>query len=143
MGLIDFDFARPAARLHDIAYALQYVAPFRDDTECARWLRHPRPPARRRRLERFCTAYGLSSTDGVVDAVIREQRANIERVRHLAAAGHEPRATWAAEGYLRELEHKLEWSREHLHLFEQRASTHRPRFTPCGFRAECNFREKS
>ncbi|MEU9917871.1 hypothetical protein [Streptomyces sp. NPDC051001] len=81
MGLNDFDFARPAARLHDIAYAVQYVAPFRDDAECTRRLHHPQPPDRRRRLEVFCTAYGLSSTEGIVDAVIREQQDTIERVR--------------------------------------------------------------
>lgn len=118
VGLIDFDFARPAARLHDIAYALQYVAPFRDDDECTRWLHYPQPPDRHRRLERFCRAYGLSSTDGVVDAVLREQQENAERVRQLAAAGHEPQATWAAEGYLHDLGHKLAWSQAHRHLFE-------------------------
>ncbi|MFF1292711.1 MULTISPECIES: phosphotransferase [unclassified Streptomyces] len=81
VGLIDVDFARPAARLHDIAYALQYVAPFRDDAECTGWLHYPQPPDRHRRLEVFCTAYGLSSAEGVVDAVIREQQDTIERVR--------------------------------------------------------------
>lgn len=118
VGLIDFDFARPAARLHDIAYALQYVAPFRDDTECTRWLRYPQPPDRRRRLQRFCAAYGLLSTTDIVDAVIREQRANVERVRRLADAGHEPQATWVADGYLQDLEEKVAWSRAHRHLFE-------------------------
>ncbi|WP_405651657.1 phosphotransferase [Streptomyces sp. NBC_00019] len=117
VGLIDFDFTRPAARLHDIAYALQYVAPFRDDTECTRWLHYPQPPDRRRRLEGFCTAYGLSSTDGIVDAVIREQQDNIERVRLLAEAGHEPQATWVAGGYLLDLGRKLAWSQDHRHLF--------------------------
>ncbi|WP_234439948.1 phosphotransferase [Streptomyces bicolor] len=118
VGLVDFDFARPAARVHDIAYALQYVAPFRDDTECLRWLHHPQPPVRGRRLERFCTAYGLSSTDGIVDAVIREQRENVERIRRLALVGQEPQATWVAEGYLRDLADKLAWSRGHRYLFE-------------------------
>jgi hypothetical protein len=65
----------------------------------------------------FCTAYGLSSTDGVVDAVIREQQDTIERVRLLAEAGHEPQATWAAGGYLLDLECKLAWSQDHRHLF--------------------------
>jgi len=118
VGLIDFDFARPGARLHDIAYALQYVAPFRDDAECVRWLHHPRAPDRRRRLELFCSAYGLSSLDGIVDAVIGEQRENVERVRRLAGAGHEPQASWVAEGYLRDLGGKLAWSEAHRHLFE-------------------------
>ncbi|MEU1710276.1 phosphotransferase [Streptomyces sp. NPDC005706] len=67
VGIIDFDFARPAPRSHDVAYALQYVAPFRDDAEC---LRYPAPPDRRARLEDFCSAYGLDSTAGIVDAVI-------------------------------------------------------------------------
>ncbi|MDQ1046353.1 aminoglycoside phosphotransferase family protein [Streptomyces sp. V4I2] len=118
VGIIDWDFARPAARLHDVAYALQYVAPFRDDAECLRWLHFAQPPNRRRRLEEFCTAYGLSSTDGIVDAVIAEQQANAERVRRLGGLGHEPQATWVAEGYLRDLEHKVAWSRAHRHLFE-------------------------
>lgn len=118
VGIIDWDFARPGARLLDVAYALQYVAPFRDDAECTRWLRFPRPPDRRRRLELFCAAYGLSSTEVVVDAVIAEQRANAERVRRLAAAGHEPQCTWVAEGYLEELRHGVAWSRAHRHLFE-------------------------
>lgn len=118
VGLIDFDFARPAPRLHDIAYALQFAAPFRDDAECVRWLRYPRPPDRRRRLERFCAAYGLTSTEGVVDAVVDRQRENVDRVRRLAAAGIEPQAAWASDGYLRELEEKLAWSEAHRHLFQ-------------------------
>ena len=32
---------------HDIAYALEYAAPFRDDAECLRWLAYPRPPDQR------------------------------------------------------------------------------------------------
>ena len=43
-GLIDWDHARPAPPLFDVAYALEYAAPFRDDTECVRWLRYPAPP---------------------------------------------------------------------------------------------------
>ncbi|WP_405876563.1 phosphotransferase [Streptomyces sp. NBC_01136] len=41
VGIIDWDFARPAARLHDVAYAPQYIAPFRDDAECIRRPRFP------------------------------------------------------------------------------------------------------
>lgn len=36
-------WVRPAARLHDVAHALPYVAPFRDDAECIRRLYFPRP----------------------------------------------------------------------------------------------------
>jgi uncharacterized protein (TIGR02678 family) len=50
--------------------------------------------------------------------IIAEQQANAERVRRLGGLGHEPQATCVAEGYLRELEHKVAWSRAHRHLFE-------------------------
>ncbi|MFE6826118.1 aminoglycoside phosphotransferase family protein [Streptomyces sp. NPDC057690] len=118
VGIIDWDFARRAPRLHDVAYALEYVAPFRDDAECLRWLSHPAPPDRRLRLEHFCRAYGLDSTVGVVDAVIAGQRANAGLVRRLAEQGHEPQATWAADGLLTELDRRIAWSEAHRHLVE-------------------------
>ncbi|MEU4246059.1 aminoglycoside phosphotransferase family protein [Amycolatopsis sp. NPDC026612] len=118
VGILDWDYARPAARIHDVAYALEYVAPFRDDAECLRNLRHPVPPDRRRRLELFAEAYGLTSTAGLVDAVLDVQRSVREEVRRAAARGHQPQARWAAEGYLDELAARFAWSRTHRHLFE-------------------------
>ncbi|MGH8883357.1 MAG: aminoglycoside phosphotransferase family protein, partial [Stackebrandtia sp.] len=78
VGILGWDYARPAPRVHDIAYALEYVAPFRDDAECLRWLRYPGPPDRRHRVELFAGAYGLTSTSDLVDAVIEVQRDGIE-----------------------------------------------------------------
>ncbi len=118
VGLIDWDFAHPAPPLHDVAYALEYAAPFRDDAECLRWLRYPEPPDRRRRIEIFCAAYGLTSTDGIVDAVAAAQRATLAVSRDLAARGHEPQATWAAEGHFEELESRIDWTLTHRHLTE-------------------------
>jgi hypothetical protein len=118
VGIIDWDFARPAPRLHDVAYALEYVAPFRDDAECLRWLSHPAPPDRRRRLERFRTAYGLDATVDLVDAVIDRQRRTIDLVRRLAAQGHEPQAGWVRDGVLTDLTDRLTWSDTHRRLFE-------------------------
>ncbi|WP_078910855.1 phosphotransferase [Streptomyces sp. NRRL WC-3742] len=60
VGIIDGDHARPAPRLHDVAYALQYTVPFRDDAMCLRWLRYPQPPDRRHRLEVFAAACALA-----------------------------------------------------------------------------------
>ncbi|RAY14913.1 aminoglycoside phosphotransferase family protein [Actinomadura craniellae] len=117
-GMLDWDYARPAGRLHDVAYALEYVAPFRDDAECLRWLRYPEPPDRRRRLELFAGAYGLTATPGLVDAVIDVQRDGIEQVRRLAEAGHQPQVRWVAEGSLGELHRRVTWSRANRHLFE-------------------------
>lgn len=120
VGIIDWDFARPAAPVHDVAYALEYVAPFRDDEECVRWLRYPEPPDRRRRLELFRTAYGPGAGDGVdmVDAVVAAQRDTADLVRRLADRGLEPQATWVAEGHLVELDRRVGWSLAHRALFE-------------------------
>ncbi|HET6707093.1 aminoglycoside phosphotransferase family protein [Amycolatopsis sp.] len=118
VGILDWDYARPGTRLHDVAYALEYVAPFRDDAECLRALRYPRPPDRRHRLELFAGAYGLTSTSGLVDAVIEVQRDGIEQVRRLAAAGHQPQVDWVASGLLAELANRVAWSEAHRHLFE-------------------------
>ncbi|TDC27450.1 aminoglycoside phosphotransferase family protein [Streptomyces sp. 8K308] len=116
-GILDWDYARPAPRLHDVAYALEYVAPFRDDAECLRWLRYPEPPDRRHRLELFATAYGLTSTAGLVDAVIDVQRSGIEQVRALAERGCQPQVSWVADGHLDDLDRRLAWSRTNRHLF--------------------------
>ncbi|HEY3903314.1 MAG TPA: aminoglycoside phosphotransferase family protein [Streptosporangiaceae bacterium] len=89
IGIIDWDHARPAPRRYDVAYALEYVAPFRDDAECLRWLRYPETPDRRRRLEVFADAYGLADTAGLVDAVITVQEQGVDAVRRLAGQGHE------------------------------------------------------
>jgi hypothetical protein len=125
IGIIDWDHARPAPRLHDVAYALEYSAPFRDDAECVRWLRYPRPPDRRHRIEVFAAAYGLTDVDidvdiaGLVDVVITVQADGIDAVRRLAEQGHEPQATWVAEGHLDELRARVAWSRANRHLVDQ------------------------
>lgn len=116
-GVIDWDTARPANPLHDVAYALEYVAPFRDDAECLRWLGYSRPPDRRRRLELFAAAYGLTDVAGLADRVIQVQQDGMEQVRRLAAAGHEPQAGWVHEGYLDELARRITWSRANRYLF--------------------------
>ncbi|WP_460334687.1 aminoglycoside phosphotransferase family protein [Actinoallomurus acanthiterrae] len=118
VGILDWDYARPADRMYDLAYALQYVTPFRDDAECVRWLRYPEPPDRRHRLELFAATYGLTSTAGVIDAVIDVQRDGIEQVRRLAEQGHQPQARWVADGLLDEVAGRLAWSRANRHLFE-------------------------
>lgn len=117
VGILDWDYAWPNRPVHDVAYALEYVAPFRDDRECLRWLRHPAPPDRRQRIEVFAAAYGLTSTDGLVDEVIGQQRRVLERARRLAAAGHQPQLSWQDSGALDEIARRIDWSTEHRKLF--------------------------
>ncbi|MGH3491350.1 MAG: aminoglycoside phosphotransferase family protein [Actinopolymorphaceae bacterium] len=116
-GLLDWEYANLAPPRQDVAYALEYVAPFRDDAECLRWLRYPEPPDRRRRLEIFAEAYGLTSTDGLVDEVIAVQQAGVDTVQRLADEGYERQRELVASGHLDELAARVRWSEEHRHLF--------------------------
>lgn len=117
-GLLDWDFAGPAPAIDDVAYALEYSIPFRDDATALRWLSWDRPPDRPRRIALFADAYGLSSAAGLVDQVIRRQRLDIPRVAALAARGLEPQATWVATGMLAEQEARAAWTEDHRALFE-------------------------
>ena len=85
VALVDFDMAQPGEVLDDVAYALEYVAPFRDDAQAMR-------SAGLRKFSdvpgasRCWPTLGLSSVEGLVEAVIRRQRRTIENVRVLAGA---------------------------------------------------------
>jgi len=103
VGLVDFDFAYPGDALDDVAYDLEYVAPFREDAHAMRWHGFTAPPDRARWIAVFAEEYGLSTVDGLVDAVIRRQRLTYQHVRALAERGLEPQRTWVIEGRLDEL----------------------------------------
>jgi aminoglycoside phosphotransferase (APT) family kinase protein len=118
VGLVDFDFAGPGNPLLDVAYALDYVAPFCDDEEATRWRAYSSPPNRRRRIAVFADAYGLPSPTGLFDAVIASQHVDIEHVRALAAIDMEPQRTWVQDGVLDQLAERIRWSTEHQALFE-------------------------
>jgi aminoglycoside phosphotransferase (APT) family kinase protein len=118
IGIIDWDQAGSGTIVDDVAYALEYAAPFRDDEMAVRWLGYDAPPERRARIERFAEAYGLTSADGLVDRVIGRQRLTLERVRLIGERGHDPQATWVRSGYLDELESRAVWSERHRHLLE-------------------------
>jgi len=110
VGLIDWDMARPAAPMFDVAYALEYAVPFRDDEECVRWLRYPEPPDRRRRIELFCDAYGMAVPGDVAARVVEQQRIVAATCEALGRRGIEPQATWVREGYLQELQSHIRWT---------------------------------
>ncbi|MEQ4209162.1 aminoglycoside phosphotransferase family protein [Actinopolymorpha sp. B17G11] len=117
VGLLDWEYANLASPRQDVAYALEYMVPFRDDAECLRWLRYPEPPDRLRRLEIFAEAYGLASTEGLVDEVIAVQQAGLGTVQRLADEGHERQRELVAAGYLDELRDRIRWSEQNRRLF--------------------------
>lgn len=118
VGLVDFDYAGPGDRLLDVAYALEFTAPFRSDHEAMTHMRHPVPPDRPNRIEIFAEAYGMTSTAGLVDAVAARQRLTITHVAQLAHKGLRLQTQWVAEGYLAELAGRAEWTEGHRSLLE-------------------------
>lgn len=118
VGIIDWELAGPRPALYDVAYALEYAVPFRDDAECVQWLRYPSPPDRARRMAVFAHAYGLSSVVGLFDEVVRVQRDAIAVIRELAERGEQPQGEWVAAGHLDELEARARWSEDNRRQFE-------------------------
>ena len=109
--VIDWDHAGPRPPSSDLLYALEYVAPFRDDTDCVRWLGYPSPPGRRRRIEIFCDAYGIEVPEDVVGQIAQQQELIMRRCQRLARQGIEPQATWVRQGHLETLRARIDWSK--------------------------------
>ncbi|MEU4242824.1 aminoglycoside phosphotransferase family protein [Actinoplanes sp. NPDC026619] len=114
VGILDWDYAWPQPPLHDVAYALEYVAPFRSDDHSRQWMRYPAPPDRHARMERFGQAYGISDFEGLAEAVVAQQEAVLARVRRLAAEGRQPQVDWQNDGWFEQFEAQISWSREFL-----------------------------
>jgi aminoglycoside phosphotransferase (APT) family kinase protein len=110
VGLLDFDHAHPAPRMFDVAYALEYAAPFRDDEHCIRWLAYEEPPDRPRRIQVFCDAYGIAVPSDVVAQVAAQQREVLEHCADLGGRGIEPQAAWIREGYLDTMRARIAWT---------------------------------
>ncbi|WP_091664710.1 aminoglycoside phosphotransferase family protein [Micromonospora auratinigra] len=120
VGLVDFDFAQPGDALDDAAYALEYLAPFRDDAHAMRWQGFTAPPDRVRRIELFAEEYGMATGEGLVEAVIRRQQLTGRNVRALAERGLEPQRSWVADGFCDELASRVQWSKDNRALFTSR-----------------------
>jgi aminoglycoside phosphotransferase (APT) family kinase protein len=118
VGIVDWDFAGPAPPMNDVAYAIDYAVPFRDDETCLRWHAFERVPDRKRRVEIFADAYGLDSTTGIVDAVIERLRLDETYVRMLAARNLEPQATWVRTGQVSESTDRIPWIEQNRTLLE-------------------------
>ena len=115
VGIIDWDLAYPGPALDDVAYALVYSVPFRDDEHAMKWQAFTEPPDRRHRIAVFADAYGIS-TDGLVDAVVERQRLTAKHTRILKARGLV--APWTTTESCLQNDELARWSDEHRHLFE-------------------------
>jgi hypothetical protein len=68
-------------------------------------------------MEVFADAYGLTSTEGLVDDVIDRQNLTIAHVEELAERGLEPQATWVRDGTLGKSRRLTTWVDQNRGLF--------------------------
>lgn len=110
-AVIDFDLAGPGQRLWDLAYAayrfvpLSYAADMRD-------LGLADLAQQSRRLQLFCTAYGLDAPQGLLDMVARRIQAMCDLLAQRAAAGDPAFRKMVDEGHLAHYQRELVAFRE-------------------------------
>ncbi len=124
VGLIDWQYAHVGSPRDDVAYALHYLVPFRDRSYWSTVLGMSRRPERRHRLAVFAAAYGIAVDDALIDDVLTSQRAGVERIRSLAAAGDPRYVSMVEEGELEREERAVAWAAERRHRFVPRARPH-------------------
>ena len=115
VGIIDFDLAHPGVPLDDVAYALVYAVPFRDDTHAMAHHAVEAPPDRPRRILAFASAYGIDP-DGLVDAAIARQWTYVEHLRALHDRGLA--LPWTTTESIRVATRWAQWSEANRDLFE-------------------------
>jgi hypothetical protein len=116
VGLIDWDFLHRGPRLDDVAYALQWFAPARDDDMALTWHHFPSVPDRAARVRAFLDAYGGLPHFDVAEAVATRMEATMALELSMAEAGVEPQRTWVAEGSQERAAGEVRWVRDHEHL---------------------------
>ena len=115
VGIFDWDLARPGPAIDDVGYALDYLAPLRDDADCLRWHGFREVPDRAARVRTFLDGYGMDlPRDAVVEAVLARKRRTLDEVADLARRGLEPQRTWVADGYLQTGAEHLAWAEAHI-----------------------------
>lgn len=98
VGLFDWDAARPADPAGDLAYALLWSVPVDVDPAEAP-LDDGEIVLRRARARALLEGYGGDMALDVVGAAVARHEQAIDEVELLGADGHEPHATWVAQGW--------------------------------------------
>jgi len=116
VGLIDWDFLHRGPRLDDLAYALRWFAPARDDELTLTWHHFPEVPDRAARVRAFLQEYGQVPPFDAAETVARRMEATMAIEKSLADAGVEPQRTWVAEGSQEREAAEVRWVRDHADL---------------------------
>jgi hypothetical protein len=115
VGIIDWDLAHPGVPLDDVAYALVYCVPFRDDAHSMTRHAFSEPPDRRRRIRVFADAYGVDPA-GLIDAAIARQWTYVAHIQHLHDRGLA--VPWTTTASIRDAVGWARWSDANRQLFE-------------------------
>jgi hypothetical protein len=107
IGVIDFELARPGDPLEDAGFAVIRVAQLRPDA-MSRPVGFESPPDRSARLAAFASGFGAQPST-LIDAALRAQRAEIERIVRLGAAGIDPWARFLRRGLDVTAKDELAW----------------------------------
>lgn len=113
IAFLDWDFAAPAPREWDIAYALWRFVPLYDDKTCANfgWPVEPRGP----RIAMFLKAYGLDAFEAstMLDVLRRRQHATWATIAHKSDHGDPIYENLRREGRLEEIEANMRYAAQH------------------------------
>lgn len=117
VGLIDWEYATIGTRRTDIAYALHYLAPFRDRSYWQGILAMKTRPRRRHRMAVFAEAYGIAVDDQLIDEVIDSQQAGVQMMITLAERGRLRQRQLIELGELDRERRALVWTANRRHKF--------------------------
>ena len=118
VGLIDWDFLHRGPRLDDVAYALQWFTPARDDENVLDWHHFPSVPDRAARVRIFLQTYGGLPSFDVAETIATRMESTMAMELSLAEAGVEPQRTRVAEGSQEWATGEARWVREHADLLK-------------------------
>jgi hypothetical protein len=116
IAFIDWDFAAPAPREWDIAYALWRFVPLYDDPTCAdlSWPVRPRGP----RIARFLDAYGLEDRADILTTLRRRQHVIRTTIKTWAAAGDPVFAALQREDRITSIDNDIAYAERSHHEWE-------------------------
>jgi Phosphotransferase enzyme family len=116
VAFIDWDFAAPAPREWDIAYALWRFVPLYDDATATHlgWPTAPRGP----RIAQFLNAYGLDHRADILTVLHLRQQVTRTTIQTWANAGDPAFLRLQHEGRLTEIDNNITYAQRMRHQWE-------------------------
>src|SRR5262249_34898911 len=93
VGVVDWEFARPAPPMRDLAYAVWMTVPLRTDEDAHR-MRFDHTPHARERLKAFLAGYGFSDRSALLQSVLPLHLEYRDKIERFGVAGKEPWKTF-------------------------------------------------